>query len=325
MIPGVVIRAETPKDPRAITEVTVAAFKTLEVSRHTEQFIIDALRADKALALSLVAETGGRVIGHIAFSPVTLSGGTPSWYGLGPVSVLPEHQRRGIGAALIHEGLARLKAMKARGCCLVGHPGYYAKFGFKNPTGLSLPGVPPEVFFALSFDGRVPQGTVAFHKGFTAEGPRESPSPAKSGNSWRKPALFLAAAALALAMVARGWLALPHRQGPARRVSDAFVQLCQDRDYKNAYALTVKTGYVGGSLEDFVLKVQKENFDPSPIFQSTHPPQTNGNRLRRWLTGQDVNMARLTIEYTGGCLLGIHLLRTEEDRWAVYKFGCHAG
>ncbi len=176
MMPGVVIRAESPEDDRAIAEVTVAAFNTLEVSLHTEQFIIKALRAGKALALSLVAETRGRVIGHIAFSPVTFSDGTPNWYGLGPVSVLPEHQNKGIGTALINEGLARLKAMNARGCCLVGHPGYYAKFGFKNPTGLSLPGVPPVVFFALSFDGRVPQGTVAFHKGFTAEGPTASHS-----------------------------------------------------------------------------------------------------------------------------------------------------
>ncbi|TXH21801.1 MAG: N-acetyltransferase [Elusimicrobia bacterium] len=174
MIPEVVIRTETPQDDRAITEVTVAAFKTLEVSRHTEPFIIEALRADGALALSLVAETGDRVIGHIAFSPVTLSDGTPNWYGLGPVSVLPEHQRRGIGAALINEGLARLKDLKARGCCLVGHPGYYGRFGFKNAPGLALPGVPPEVFFALSFDGHLPEGTVTFHNAFTAEGPPET-------------------------------------------------------------------------------------------------------------------------------------------------------
>jgi putative acetyltransferase len=166
----IVIRNETPDDVGAITEVTIAAFKTLEISHHTEQFIVEALRAAKALTVSLVAETDGRVIGHIAFSPVTISDGTPNWYGLGPVSVLPEHQRKGIGRALIEEGLSRLKAMNAQGCCLVGHPDYYKKFGFKNVLGLGLEGVPPEVFFALSFDGHTSQGTVAFHEGFKADG-----------------------------------------------------------------------------------------------------------------------------------------------------------
>ena len=170
MNPKVIIRKETEADVSAITEVTVAAFKTLEISNHTEQFIIEALRAAKALTVSLVAEMDGRVIGHIVFSPVTISDGTPNWYGLGPVSVLPEHQRKGIGKALIQEGLLRLKDMNAQGCCLVGHPDYYKKVGFKNMSGLVHEGVPQEVFFALSFGGHAPQGNVPFHEGFKADG-----------------------------------------------------------------------------------------------------------------------------------------------------------
>jgi putative acetyltransferase len=162
----IVIRKETDADVSAINEVTVAAFKSLEISRHTEQFIIDALRAAGVLAVSLVAEVDGRVVGHIAFSPLTLLDGTRDWYGLGPVSVLPAYQRQGIGKALIQKGLSRLRDLKARGCCLVGHPGYYLKFGFKNVPGLVHEGVPPELFFAVSFDGHCPQGTVAFHEGF---------------------------------------------------------------------------------------------------------------------------------------------------------------
>ena len=138
MNPKVVIRRETDSDVDAITEVTAAAFKTLEISSHTEQFIIAALRAAKALTLSLVAEADGRLVGHIAFSPVSISDGTRNWYGLGPVSVLPTYQRQGIGKALIREGLARLKDMDAQGCCLVGHPDYYRKFGFNNMPGLVL-------------------------------------------------------------------------------------------------------------------------------------------------------------------------------------------
>jgi putative acetyltransferase len=168
-----VIRNETDADASTIAEVTAAAFEPLQISRHTEQFIVAALRAARALAVSLVAEVDGQVVGHIAFSPVTISDGTPGWYGLGPVSVLPTCQRQGIGSALIREGLARLKAMQARGCCLVGHPGYYTRFGFEHAPGLGLEGVPPEVFFVLSFDGHVPRGTVVFHEGFKADGRKE--------------------------------------------------------------------------------------------------------------------------------------------------------
>jgi len=166
----VVIRDESDSDVAAIHDVIAAAFETLAISDHNEQFIVDALRADGALAVSMVAEFDGDVVGHIAFSPVTISDGTPGWYGLGPVSVLPAHQRQGIGKALIKSGLARLKAMGARGCCLVGHPGYYTKFGFRNRPGLVMEGVPPEVFFALAFDGVYPEGTVTFHEGFQTDG-----------------------------------------------------------------------------------------------------------------------------------------------------------
>ncbi len=170
MKPEITLRDETDADINAISDVTIAAFKTLEISNHTEQFIIEALRAARALTISLVAEVDGRVVGHIAFSPLNISGGVGNWYGLGPVSVAPQYQRQGIGAALIREGLARLKAVNGQGCCLVGHPGYYTKFGFVNAPELVLEGVPPEVFFALSFDGAIPQGVVTFHEGFKAAG-----------------------------------------------------------------------------------------------------------------------------------------------------------
>ena len=119
-----IIRAETDADIAAITDVTVAAFRTHPFSHQTEHLIVNALRAGNALTISLVAEVDGHVVGHIAFSPVTVSDGTRGWYGLGPVSVLPEQQRQGIGSALINEGLSSLKALGARGCALVGDPQY---------------------------------------------------------------------------------------------------------------------------------------------------------------------------------------------------------
>lgn len=170
MKPEIIIRNETSADIDAITDVTVAAFETLEISNHTEQFIIESLRIANALTISLITELKSSVIGHIAFSPVTISNGTPGWYGLGPVSVLPEYQKQGIGKALIQEGLSRLRDLNAQGCCLVGHPEYYRQFGFTNTSELMVENIPPEVFFALSFDGYTPQGTVTFHDGFEADG-----------------------------------------------------------------------------------------------------------------------------------------------------------
>ena len=84
--PDIVIRGETDADIFPIENVTVAAFKSLAISNQTEQFIIKALRAAHALTISLVAEVAGRVVGHIAFSPVTLSDGREGCYGLGPAT-----------------------------------------------------------------------------------------------------------------------------------------------------------------------------------------------------------------------------------------------
>jgi putative acetyltransferase len=164
------IRSERPEDIEAISEVTIAAFKTLPISQHTEQFIIKALRAAGALTLSLVAEREGRIVGHIAFSAITISDGSTGWYGLGPVSVSPELHRQGIGSALINHGLSKLKALSAQGCALVGNPGYYRRFGFRNCHEMIHEGIPQEVFLVLPFTEKIPDGIVRFHKGFEAHG-----------------------------------------------------------------------------------------------------------------------------------------------------------
>lgn len=167
---NVLIRDEKNSDCGAISDVTRLAFETLEISNQTEHFIIEALRSAGALTVSLVAEIDGRVGGHIAFSPISISDGTKEWYGLGPVSVHPDFQGNGIGKTLIQQGLSRLGNLKAKGCCVVGHPEYYRQFGFSTVEGLALEGVPQDVFFVLSFDGNMPQGKVMFHEGFKANG-----------------------------------------------------------------------------------------------------------------------------------------------------------
>lgn len=162
------IREEAPADVLAIEAVTVAAFLSAEHTSHTEQHIVNALRCAGALTISLVAEINGVLVGHVAVSPVSISDGSVHWFGLGPISVLPAHQRSGVGSALMQVALAALGQRGAQGCVLLGDPGYYGRFGFRASPGLVLPGVPPEYFLALSLGPVMPSGIVSYHPAFGA-------------------------------------------------------------------------------------------------------------------------------------------------------------
>lgn len=163
-----IIRAETPADIAGIHELTAAAFATAEHSSHTEQFIVDALRARGELPISLLAVDNGRLLGHVAVSPVTVSDGSTGWYGLGPISVLPDRQGQGIGAALMRAAINALRQQDARGCVLLGEPGYYSRFGFRAEPGLVLPGVPAGYFQALCLQPPLVQGEVRYSPAFDA-------------------------------------------------------------------------------------------------------------------------------------------------------------
>ncbi len=163
---NMIIRGEKPSDIELISETTKIAFEDYSFSHQTEHFIIRDLRDAGALTISLVTEVDGRIVGHIAFSPITVSDGTTNWYCLGPVSVLPDYQGHRIGTAMVKNGLALLKSMGGKGCVLVGLPTYYIRFGFENHPQLILEGTPQEVFVAKPFIGRVPNGTVEFHQAF---------------------------------------------------------------------------------------------------------------------------------------------------------------
>ena len=165
---NITIRNENESDIDVISEITKAAFENLPISNHTEQFIIKALRNANALTISLVAEVEKKVAGHIAFSPITVSDGSPDWYGLGPISVVPELQKQGIGKSMMQEGLSLLKSLGAKGCILVGDPGYYYRFGFKSSPDLVIEGVPPQYLLVLPFEESRTHGTVMFHEGFNA-------------------------------------------------------------------------------------------------------------------------------------------------------------
>jgi predicted N-acetyltransferase YhbS len=162
------IRNELPADASAIESLTIAAFKEAPHTNGAEQAIVNALRSAGQLTLSLVAQEGEEIVGHVAISPVSISDGSSDWFGLGPVSVLPAYQRRGIGSQLIEATLAELKRRGVGGCVVLGDPAYYARFDFVATPRLVLPGIPAEYFQALLLNGAWPNGEVAYHEAFNA-------------------------------------------------------------------------------------------------------------------------------------------------------------
>ena len=160
------IRPERAGDEAAIHGVVAAAFDGHPHSDGSEPGIVDALRADGDLAISLVAEEGGAIVGHVAFSPVSVSDGSQGWFGLGPAAVDPARQGEGIGTALIERGLDLLRDRGAAGCVVLGDPAYYARFGFAHDPALTYPGPPPEYFQRLVIGNSGAQGVVAYAGAF---------------------------------------------------------------------------------------------------------------------------------------------------------------
>ncbi len=170
-IPSVQLRPEEPGDVGAITEVIDAAFQTAAESR-----LVVALREAGALSVSLVAATEERIVGHVALSPVAVNGITAGqrWLGLAPLAVLPEWQRRGIGADLVQAALAIAGARQAALVFVLGRPSYYDRLGFEAATPLGwrcIYEVPEPAFRVHRLaDGHrsPPPGTVTYHPAFDA-------------------------------------------------------------------------------------------------------------------------------------------------------------
>ena len=160
------IRTERAGDEAAIHALTEAAFRDMPFSSGDEQHLVDKLRADGDLSLSLVEEQDAYIVGHIAFSPVIISDDSRGWFGLGPVSVAPQLQGQGIGSAMIREGIARMQAAGARGIVLLGSTEYYPRFGFEHDPQLRFPGPPAEYFQRLVLEGEPPSGEVRYAAAF---------------------------------------------------------------------------------------------------------------------------------------------------------------
>ncbi|MGA2494131.1 MAG: N-acetyltransferase [Roseiarcus sp.] len=167
------IRDQTEADFAAVHDLVIAAFKTMPYACGREQFVMDALWRTGAATVALVAEDAGVIVGQVAFSKVKVGGADVGWHGCGPLSVLPQRHKQGVGGALMRAGLARLRALGGKGGVVVGDPGYYPRFGFENTDAMREPGVPPEVFMALRFAGDMPRGDVEFDKAFEAQAKRQ--------------------------------------------------------------------------------------------------------------------------------------------------------
>src|SRR5262249_2325845 len=129
------VRPEAPGDVGAVRLVCEQAF-----GGPGEANLVDALRRNGKVTLSLVAEVRGAVVGHVLFSPAGIApaGGPGEVVGLAPLAVLPVYQRRGVGSALVRAGLAGLLAAGHGAVVVLGHPGYYPRFGFQPAAGFGL-------------------------------------------------------------------------------------------------------------------------------------------------------------------------------------------
>jgi putative acetyltransferase len=162
------IRLEEPKDYAAIHAVNASAFET-----QAEADLVDVLRKEANPVISLVAEDDGSIVGHIMFSQVLLSDHIDlKIMGLGPMAVVPEHQREGIGSALIKTGLLRCKELKYGAAVVLGHPGYYPRFGFSPSVRYGIRceyDVPEDVFMVIELQPGYLQGAsgiIKYHPAF---------------------------------------------------------------------------------------------------------------------------------------------------------------
>lgn len=162
------IRQENEGDELAIQAVNESAFETSEEAR-----LVATLREQAQPLVSLVAEDGGEIIGHIMFSPVALDGHHElNIMGLAPMAVIPERQRQGVGSALVREGLEECKKLGFGAVVVLGHADYYPRFGFVPSVQYGIKSeydVPENVFMVLELrsgylDGVT--GTIKYHAAF---------------------------------------------------------------------------------------------------------------------------------------------------------------
>jgi len=161
---NITIRPESPGDFDAVRTINEAAF-----GQPAEAELVDTLRTECGHYLSLAAEVDGAIVGHILFTPahVASGGATLEGMGLAPMAVAPGHQRSGIGSALVNAGLEQLRADGCPFVIVLGHPGYYPRFGFSPASAIGIRcqwEAPDEAFMVLELK----RGALAPFHGSTA-------------------------------------------------------------------------------------------------------------------------------------------------------------
>jgi len=163
-----IIRNEEPGDIKGIRRVNVEAFETKD-----EADLVDAIREEGAFVKSMVAVSDNEIIGHILFTPVTLNGFNIKILGLGPLSVLPSHQRDGVGTLLVKAGLKECKSIGAEAVVVLGYNEFYTQFGFTPSTEYGIKSeydVPSEVFMVRELNKGAmagKSGTIKYHRLFS--------------------------------------------------------------------------------------------------------------------------------------------------------------
>ena len=162
------IRPEHRDDYDAVRAINTAAFES-----DAEARLVDALRSQASPIVSLVAELEGLVVGHILFSPATLAGHPDlSIMGLAPMAVMAEHQRTGIGSALVGAGIEACRALGTAAIIVLGHPKYYPRFEFVPSSKYGVVSeydVPEDVFMVCALDEHALDGVsgrVSYHSAF---------------------------------------------------------------------------------------------------------------------------------------------------------------
>ena len=164
----VLIRSEEERDRAAVHVLNASSFDTT-----AEADLVDALREQAQPIVSLVAEGGGAIVGHILFSPVSIPGHSGlKIMGLAPMAVAADHRRKGIGSALVRVGLEQCRQLGFGAVVVLGHPEYYPCFGFSPSVGFGMGceyEVPEEVFMVMELQPgylRGISGTVKYHAAF---------------------------------------------------------------------------------------------------------------------------------------------------------------
>ncbi|MBS6830713.1 MAG: N-acetyltransferase [Desulfovibrio sp.] len=172
----IAIRPECPEDFPIIHDLVRTAFENAEYASGDEHFLVDRLRGSREYIpeLSLVAEEDGRIVGHIMFTRLKV--GEATALTLAPLAVPPSHQGRGIGGALIRRGHEIARSLGWEFVILVGHAGYYPRFGYKSAASFGIVSpfeVPEEAFMAINLRGgaeRLP-GLLQYSPAFFPESP----------------------------------------------------------------------------------------------------------------------------------------------------------